>query len=282
MTEPVPPFGTFAPTPWQMRLIQSARRFDPGALSKTAASIGKRLLFPGLTGPLDLLTWGIAMRLDPRRNVTEKRLVFSPSRFELEERQFLTEALRPGDQFVDVGANIGAYSLWAAQKVGPQGMVVSIEPQPAVLARLRANMALNPAFPSRIFGCGAGPDVTTMSLSVGGSNEGGASLDNKGGGQGTIDVAVRPLLDIITEAGLSRIDAMKVDIEGFEDQALMPFLMHAPATLWPRILILERSEKDWTQDLLGALSARDYQMHFQTKRNHVLVRNLTSDEAKRA
>lgn len=263
-------FGTFAPTPSQRGAIEFARKFDPGLFSKLAASLAKRLIWPSLNGPLDVLTWGILMRLDPRRNITEKRLLLSPSRFELEERDILAARLKIGDRFVDVGANIGAYTLWVAKIIGPQGKGIAIEPQPKVLARLRANLALNPDFNVHVFPCGAGPNEATMHLSVGSTNEGGASVATDQGGAASVEVPIRPLLDMVHEAAFDRIDALKIDIEGFEDQALVPFFDQAPKSLWPRLLILERSEKDWRDDLLTRLKSAGYRNLATTKRNYVM------------
>jgi FkbM family methyltransferase len=271
MTVDTPPFGAFAPTASQQNAIGFARGFDPGPFSKLAASIAKRLLWSSLSGPLDVMTWGIKMRLDPRRNITEKRLLLSPSRFELEEREILQARLKAGDQFVDVGANVGAYSLWVAAIIGPSGKGIAIEPQPRVLARLRANVALNTDFNIMIFPCGAGPAAATLGLSIGSTNEGGASLATGEGGSERVEVAVRPLLDMVREAGLTRIDALKIDIEGFEDQALIPFFDNAPVALHPKLLILERSEKDWTGDLLGTLRRAGYQDLATSKRNYVMA-----------
>ncbi len=273
MLNEVSPFGTFSPSPYQSRIIAFARSFDPGPFSKLAASIGKRLIFSGLTGPLDLETWGVKTRIDPRRNVTEKRLMFSPSRFELEERDMLRRELKAGDTFVDIGANVGAYSLWVGPLVGPGGKIVAIEPQPSVLARLRANFALNPEFKAHVFSCGAGEANGFMTLSVGSDNEGGASLATFGGGADQVEVPVRPLLGMVEEARLERIDALKIDIEGYEDRALLPFFAQAAESLWPRLLILERSDKDWASDLMGALRKAGYGLMFSTKRNYVLQRD---------
>lgn len=270
MLNEVSPFGTFSPSAFQSRIIALARGFDPGPLSKFAASIGKRLIFPGLDGPLDLMTWGIKTRIDPRRNVTEKRLMFSPSRFELEERELLQRELKGGDVFVDVGANVGAYSLWVGPIIGPNGRIVAIEPQPSVLARLRANFALNPDFNAQIFPCGAGDSNGVMTLSVGSDNEGGASLATVGGGTDQVEVAVRPLLNMVEEARLERIDALKIDIEGYEDRALLPFFAEASKSVWPRLLIVERSDKDWASDLMGALTKSGYRQTLTTKRNYVM------------
>ena len=53
------------------------------------------------------------------------------------------ESLVPGDVFYDIGANIGAYSLIAALKVGPSGRVVAFEPSYATFAHLCDNIVLN-------------------------------------------------------------------------------------------------------------------------------------------
>ena len=53
--------------------------------------------------------------------------------------------LSPGDTFVDVGANIGYYSLLASRLVGPGGRVYSIEASPTIFALLRGNIELNRA-----------------------------------------------------------------------------------------------------------------------------------------
>jgi FkbM family methyltransferase len=265
-----PAFGTYAPTPKQAKAIGFARACDPGPFSKGAASIAKRVIWPSLNGPLDVTTWGIDMRLDPRRNITEKRLLLSPSRFELEERRILAACLKAGDRFVDVGANIGAYTMWVAKIVGPTGLSIAIEPQPTVLARLHANISLNPDFAVQIFPCGAGPRDASMRLSIGSTNEGGASMATAEGGRRGVEVAIRPLLDIVEEAGLDRIDALKIDIEGFEDQALMPFFRMAPKALWPKLLIIERSDKDWRGDLMGLLVTSGYKNRHVSKRNYVM------------
>src|SRR6266699_2559349 len=63
--------------------------------------------------------------------------------FEATEREFLNRFLRPGDTFVDVGANIGLFTLIAARLVGPQGRVLSFEPTPETFARLTKNVQTN-------------------------------------------------------------------------------------------------------------------------------------------
>jgi FkbM family methyltransferase len=63
--------------------------------------------------------------------------------FEATERAFLNSFLRPGDVFVDVGANIGLFTLIAAACVLPAGRVVAFEPAARTYARLAENVRLN-------------------------------------------------------------------------------------------------------------------------------------------
>src|SRR5262249_887460 len=58
---------------------------------------------------------------------------------------WILEQLAPGDVFIDVGANIGYYSLLASKLVGEFGLVVAIEPSPTIFNTLKNNLALNKA-----------------------------------------------------------------------------------------------------------------------------------------
>ena len=58
-------------------------------------------------------------------------------------RQVLRQLLKPGDCFLDVGANIGLHALLAAALVGPSGHVLALEPHPVTAALLHRNMEIN-------------------------------------------------------------------------------------------------------------------------------------------
>lgn len=57
--------------------------------------------------------------------------------------RLVASLLRPGDAFVDGGANIGTYALTAAERVGPTGRVFAFEPVPYAFERLMGNIKLN-------------------------------------------------------------------------------------------------------------------------------------------
>ena len=63
--------------------------------------------------------------------------------FEKAERVFVNKVLKPGDTFVDVGANIGLFSLIAANCVGKKGRVVAFEPVEKIYQRFCDNIKLN-------------------------------------------------------------------------------------------------------------------------------------------
>src|SRR4030095_11405574 len=63
--------------------------------------------------------------------------------YELTEREFLKRLLRPGDVFVDIGANIGLFTILAGRYVGAEGAVYAFEPCAKTYERLLANVELN-------------------------------------------------------------------------------------------------------------------------------------------
>ena len=77
---------------------------------------------------------------------------------------------------------------------------------------------------------------------------------------------------IIEDAGVTRVDALKIDIEGFEDRALIPFFKDAPRTLWPRAVVIEHlSANEWLEDCLADMRARGYVETGKTRSNTLLI-----------
>jgi FkbM family methyltransferase len=63
--------------------------------------------------------------------------------YELDTARLIKKILRPGHHFIDIGANIGYFTLLAAQRVGPTGRIDAFEPQPDNRARLLRNIQQN-------------------------------------------------------------------------------------------------------------------------------------------
>jgi hypothetical protein len=79
---------------------------------------------------------------------------------------------------------------------------------------------------------------------------------------------------ILEEAGVSHVDALKIDIEGFEDRVLTGFFASAPPSLWPRAVVIEHLSKDeWQTDCIADMRARGYVEIAKTRSNTLLTRS---------
>nr|WP_245198141.1 FkbM family methyltransferase [Sphingomonas kaistensis] len=132
----------------------------------------------------------------------------------------LQERLRPGDRFVDAGANIGFYALRAAQLVGPRGEVVAIEMMPGTAASLRANVAASGAGNVTVVEKAlADVDGQVLEASADPSKLGQASIAAVEGGRRSLRLKVETArLDSLLPEG--PVALMKMDLEGAEFDAL--------------------------------------------------------------
>jgi hypothetical protein len=88
------------------------------------------------------------------------------------------------------------------------------------------------------------------------------------------------LSQIAADFGLPRIDALKIDIEGFEDQALIPFLETSQRNLWPRRIFIEVSHRTrWKTDCIAKLHRLGYNTAWQNETDVLLMLPLTPRSA---
>jgi hypothetical protein len=80
-------------------------------------------------------------------------------------------------------------------------------------------------------------------------------------------VPCRTLLKVVTEDGLAKIDALKIDVEGAEDLVLVPFLRDAPRALWPRLILIEDTRGLWQTDLFALLEQHGYTAVARSRQN---------------
>jgi FkbM family methyltransferase len=127
--------------------------------------------------------------------------------------------LRPGDTFVDVGANIGYLSAAAAGLVGREGKVHCFEPVPVYCARLRRFAELNPEFSITVNACAAGDSECSRTIYV--TREPGQNTLVGGYKNGVevvsmLDVPVIRLDSYLAAHQIERLALIKIDAEGFE------------------------------------------------------------------
>jgi len=85
---------------------------------------------------------GIKMYLDPRDSVITPTILSTGS-WEADETAWFLRSVKPGDTFVDVGANVGYYTIIGSRLVGDKGKVYAFEPEPESFALLQKNVRLN-------------------------------------------------------------------------------------------------------------------------------------------
>jgi len=196
------------------------------------------------------------------------RCVFVARCFEPNELFLLSRLLSPGGTFVDVGANIGLYTVAAARMVGPAGSVLAIEPSERERALLQRNLARNGNTAAQIETRAVGErdgEVARLHLA-----------DIQHGGQNTLGavvyenvrivsdqlVNIATLDSILADHGLSSVDVVKIDVEGGEHAVLMG-ASHLLASLRPIVMLELQDESLAAQgssanEVLATLAERHY------------------------
>ncbi|MEM9732093.1 MAG: FkbM family methyltransferase [Pseudomonadota bacterium] len=266
------PFGTHRPGFFQ-RFVWGVS--DHPRLSQSVRQkLRKRFARP-VAGPFDITHEGMNFRLYPAENYCDRVLFGRDDLPERAEHEALAPLITGDTCFVDIGANVGSYSLFVGSRAGPGAKLVALEPHPRTHAKLVFNFQANGLSTAHVLNCGAGPERTQMDLwSDGGSNIGHTSMlkEVTANPKTRVSVPVVPLMDLLTEHEINRIDLLKMDIEGFEDRALMPFLDAAPETLLPQHILIEVAHAHlWEADLMGRLEALGYVETFRTAENRLLM-----------
>ncbi len=157
-------------------------------------------------------------------------LFVSPNAIEPATTRFIRQALRPGDVFVDIGANVGYFTLLAGSRVKPGGRVLAVEPNPVVADLLEISLRQNQL-----------TDIVTL-VQQAVSNTSGQRLqlylsnDQQNSGlssltpwvghlesgalsaSNVLDVETTTLVELVRIHRLSRLDVIKIDVEGAEEK----------------------------------------------------------------
>jgi FkbM family methyltransferase len=132
--------------------------------------------------------------------------------------EFIGERLAPGDGFVDVGANIGVFSLLASRRVGAEGSVTAIEASPTVYRELLDTLALN-GHPANVRAVNVAAADRTGSVTVYSGPSKNTGLTTTVASRGFAREATVPtqsLGDILTEHEIRDTRLVKIDVEGGE------------------------------------------------------------------
>lgn len=271
------PFGRFSLPPWRENLRLLAGRLPQNGVGRRTRSLVRRLVTAGANEPYDIDVFpAVRARVYPRTNVCEKRVFAAPQLYDLAERRALSDALSDSDSkpfvFVDLGANVGIYTLWMvseARRLGKRMQVLAVEADPETFGRLTTNLALSAADEATAVQCAVGASAGEAHIVGHGDNRGQHRIivsDDSGTGA---SVPVWPLDALCAEHGLDRIDAMKVDLEGLDHDVLSAFFTSGPKALWPHWIVVEAG-KQADAPVVHLCRQHGYRLVARTKLNAVL------------
>ena len=265
-----PPFGAFTPNTTQAAIIRLAQRsrLKRGAFRPMLSRLVNLLR----AGPVDVRYQGASFRFYHQASATERGALFNPE-YNIEELDFLRAHTPAGGVFVDIGANVGTYALVLARQVGTSGKVIAVEPHPVTHARLRFNCAASGYTQVTLVAAAAGPSDGELMIETDGDNLGASHIVSGAPSGNAIRVPSLRLQRILDEAGVDHVDALKIDVEGFEDRVLTGFFKQAPPSLWPRAVVIEHlSRNEWLEDCIADMRARGYAETARTRSNTLLAR----------
>jgi FkbM family methyltransferase len=192
----------------------------------------------GEIGPVRSRRFGYRVLLD-LQNWSERWTYFSGSYFQHDLEHLYSVILRRGDQYLDIGANIGMTALMGSRLIGPQGKGFAFEPNPGTFERLKRHFELN-----RItnlepvqFALGDCEAEGSLVLPTIHSNSGMASL---GVHSDEASGPAYPVRIVTGRAYLEQLDStkptvIKIDVEGFEVKALNGM---RDVLDWPEVILV--------------------------------------------
>ena len=240
---------------------------------KWQISLARKRAIKGLSEPFDIeVEDGVRARLYPSTNRCEKRALCGVQIWDAAERAALRQAIETPSEdpfvFLDVGANVGLYSLFAnayAQAAGRDINIIAVEPSSEMGKRLTVNTQASGA-DIQLFRSAVATEAGDVFLSDGAGNRGEAQLADRGE-----SVMAMTLLQLCKITGVTRIDALKLDIEGLDLAVLTQFFKQAHDPLHPQLMILEVDETSGGP-LIELAQAHDYLITERTGINIVATK----------
>ena len=196
---------------WPLRAY--LRRSAPGRVRGIVESVLTRALLP-LAGETFVarLPSGGELELRYRERIGLSTLLNGP--FETAEVAALCRVAAPGSTAIDVGANVGVFTVPLAFAVGRDGRVFAFEPAPHTAARLRANVGRNGLANVEVFECALGRDAGPMTLRLGADEAYNAIVGLEPDSGPTVQVE---RLDAVwSRSDGPPVSVLKIDVEGGE------------------------------------------------------------------
>lgn len=227
------------------------------------ATVSRLVFLLGGNRPIDMGFRDVMFRLEGGRNLIEYGILLNPA-YNAEDIDFLLDGLPQGGVAVDIGCNIGLYSLSLARAAGPNGRCVSIDANPLMTERLKRNASLSGLGNVTALASAVSDRDGSGQLTVRKNDDAIVAVEETGDGP----IPVRRLSSLLEEAGITRVDVLKIDIEGHEDKALPPFLDLADRAMLPRRIVIEHPGPDVDYpECTAAFARHGYRLTGRTRNN---------------
>ena len=220
-------------------------------------------------GIVDTTIAGISIRMKPALNATEAKFLRRGLHYDENEWKALAKACGSTENpiLIDVGANVGLYSLLLAKAV-PEVRVLAYEPHPGLCKQMNYNLSINTGHNISVFEFAISDQPGKAWLKTNTGNLGQTRLVT----DGDVEVACTTLQAVVEQEKLSHIDALKVDVEGYEDRVLVPYLRSASDAMLPNTIVVEViTSEHWLEDPIEVAISRGYTEVKRNKMNSILV-----------
>jgi FkbM family methyltransferase len=177
---------------------------------------------------------GFLMRLN-LQNWSDRRAYFSGRYYQPDITRVLEQLLRPGDQYVDVGANVGMTALLARSRIGPTGMGLAFEPNPVAFQRLSDHFEMNGIATFQLVRCAVADCKSVQMLFVPRDELLLATLVPEKAEGTRVEVATEPADPYATKLEASKPTLIKIDVEGYEVQVLRGL---QSLLKWPNVIVV--------------------------------------------
>ena len=262
-------FGTYKPKKIVTVIIKITRSIGQSWIAKRVIFLLRRIALLFSKECVDTSLFNCKMRLYTKGNVCEKRALFAPQIFESYERDFICKNAKDVSTFIDIGSNVGLYSLSVGDsyKSFKETKIHSIEPHPKLFKRLLYNSSLNPNIPIKTHNFAIMDKNEEFYLNVDEDNLGQSTVSDSG----KINVEGKTLENFIHDQNIKKITTLKVDVEGNEEKVILPFLKEENRELFPEIIIIENNKLSWDKDLIELLVNFGYSLNKKTRMNYILT-----------
>lgn len=220
---------------------------------------------------MEVVVFGNRMLLNPSDYIGNF-LIFTPQWYDYKERKLLEKILTKGDYVVDVGANVGAYTLIFSSLIGSSGEITAIEAEEKNAERLAHNISINGIDWVRIHNIGVSDKSETLPFKLNAEGNAGAHsflLNSASEDSEMKAIKCVPLFDLIEK---KRPKLIKLDIEGFEWRVLLGFFADSPESLWPEYILLEDEPRHRENDAVSLVKKVGYKVLKRFGPNVFLVR----------